>query len=208
MKILIRKIIRSDLSFTLKLRNNRLIRKNFFNSEIISKKKHKNWFVEKIKNKNDLFHIIIKNKSKIGFVRYIKKEFFYEISIAILPKYQSLSIGSEALNASEKILNKAMIISKIKKNNKKSLNFFIKNGYTILSKNKFFFLYKVIDNKQLRKNNKLIDQIQQIRKKNNVNWMDILRIAFESSPNKTSKVFKNIFKDDKNINLISRKLFS
>ena len=75
-------------------------------------------------------------------------------------------------------------------------------------KTNFFFLYKVIDNKQLRKNNKLIDQIQQIRKKNNVNWMDILRIAFESSPNRTSKVFKNIFKDDKNINLISRKLFS
>ena len=54
----------------------------------------------------------------------------------------------------------------------------------------------------------MINQIQEIRKKNNVNWMDILRIAFESSPHKTKKVFKNIFKDDKSINAISKKLFS
>ena len=101
-----------------------------------------------------------------------------------------------------------MVVSKIKKNNKKSLSFFLKNHYSILLNNSNLILYKVLNNKELEKNNKLINQIQQIRKKNNVNWMDILRIAFESSPERTKKVFKNIFIDDKHINELSKKLFS
>lgn len=208
MKILIKKVSKSDLNFTYLLRNNKSIRKNFFNSNIISKPDHKRWFLKTIRNKKNLFLIILKNKSKLGCIRYEKKEFYYKISISILPKYQSLNIGSEALSKSETILKKAIIISSVKKNNVKSLNFFLKNGYSTLSKNKINTLYKVLDNKQLLKNNKIINQIQEIRKKNNVNWMDILRIAFESSPNRTKGVFKNIFKDDKSINALSRKLFS
>ena len=208
MKILTKKVTKSDFNFTLQLRNNKSVRNNFFNSNTISRKEHKEWFLKKIKNKNNLFLIIIKNKTRIGTIRYDKKEFYYFISISILPKYQSLNIGSEALRMSERILKKGKIFSKIKKNNKNFLKFFLKNDYVILSKNKEFILYKVIDNQEKIKNNKLIDQIQQIRKKNNVNWMDILRIAFESSPGRTKKVFKNIFKDDRSINVISMKLFS
>ena len=29
---------------------------------------------------------------------------------------------------------------------------------------------------------KIIDQIEKVRKKNNVNWMDILRLAFKHAP--------------------------
>lgn len=208
MKIFIKKVSKSDLNFTYLLRNNRSIRKNFFNSKIVPIEEHKAWLLKLLKNKKDLLFIIVKNKSKIGCIRYVKNEFYYNISISILPKYQSLNIGSEALRKTEKILKKKMIISKIKKNNLKSLKFFLKNGYSILSKNKINTLYKVIDNEQLYKNNKLIGQIQEIRKKNNVNWMDILRIAFESSPERTKGVFRNIFRDDKSINALSRKLFS
>ena len=39
---------------------------------------------------------------------------------------------------------------------------------------------------------KVIDQIESIRKKNNKNWMDILRIAFKFAPEKTSFVFLGI----------------
>ena len=31
---------------------------------------------------------------------------------------------------------------------------------------------------------KIIDQIEKVRKKNNVNWMDILRVAYSSNPKK------------------------
>ena len=36
---------------------------------------------------------------------------------------------------------------------------------------------------------KIISQIESVRKKNNKNWMDILRIAFENNPKGTSKIF-------------------
>ena len=47
MKILIKKISKSDLNFTFLLRNNKSIRKNFFNSKIISINEHKEWFLKK-----------------------------------------------------------------------------------------------------------------------------------------------------------------
>ena len=60
----------------------------------------------------------------------------------------------------------------------------------------------------MKKTIQLINRIEKIRSKNNKNWMDILRIAFESSPERTKGVFRNIFKDDKSINALSKKLFS
>ena len=38
----------------------------------------------------------------------------------------------------------------------------------------------------------LINQIQKIRKKNNVNWMDMLRLAFKHDPKNASKIIKLI----------------
>ena len=57
-----------------------------------------------------------------------------------------------------------------------------------------------------RKNSlKLINNIQKIRSKNNVNWMDILRLAFKLDPKKASKIMKKINYDDKKIsNLLSK----
>ena len=42
--------------------------------------------------------------------------------------------------------------------------------------------------KNFIKYNKIIDQIELIRSKNNGNWMEILRIAFQYSPKETAKV--------------------
>ena len=51
-----------------------------------------------------------------------------------------------------------------------------------------------------------INKIEQVRKKNNKNWMDILRIAFKFAPEKTSIVFAQIHDQDKKINLLAKKL--
>ena len=53
---------------------------------------------------------------------------------------------------------------------------------------------------------KIIDQIENIRKKNNKNWMDLLRIAFKYSPKETAKVMNSIYKDDKRISNLVKKL--
>ena len=58
----------------------------------------------------------------------------------------------------------------------------------------------------MKKNyNKIINQIQKIRSKNNVNWMNILKLAFKLDSKNASKIMKKINYDDKKIaNLLSK----
>jgi hypothetical protein len=53
---------------------------------------------------------------------------------------------------------------------------------------------------------KIISQIENIRKKNNVNWMNILRIAFKNNPEATAKIMAKIYNDDKKISHLVKKL--
>ena len=50
-----------------------------------------------------------------------------------------------------------------------------------------------------------MSKIEKIRSKNNVNWMDVLRLAFKLDPKNASKIMKKINYDDKKIsNLLSK----
>ena len=53
---------------------------------------------------------------------------------------------------------------------------------------------------------KIISKIEKVRKKNNKNWMDILRVAFLSDPKNTAKIFSKIYKEDKSISKLAKKL--
>ena len=62
---------------------------------------------------------------------------------------------------------------------------------------------------QLMKNNnylKIIKKIEKIRSKNNVNWMNILRLAFKLDPKNASRIMKKINYDDKKISQLLRKI--
>ena len=51
----------------------------------------------------------------------------------------------------------------------------------------------------------IINKIEKIRSKNNVNWMDLLRLAFRLSPNQARKLVGKINLEDKRIsNLLKR----
>tara|TARA_B100001769_G_C21645428_1_gene359830 strand:- start:270 stop:482 length:213 start_codon:yes stop_codon:yes gene_type:complete len=54
---------------------------------------------------------------------------------------------------------------------------------------------------------KLINQIQSIRSKNNKNWMDLLRLSLKLDFNTTSKIIKEICKEDKRISSIAQKIY-
>ena len=59
------------------------------------------------------------------------------------------------------------------------------------------------------KNNKhinIINKIEKIRSKNNVNWMNILRLAFKLDPVSAKKIMKKINYDDKKISNLLNKL--
>ncbi|MDB2680800.1 hypothetical protein N9Y95_03105 [Candidatus Pelagibacter bacterium] len=53
---------------------------------------------------------------------------------------------------------------------------------------------------------KVIDQIEKVRKKNNTNWMDILRVAYSFAPQKTASIMARIYKDDSKISNLAKKL--
>lgn len=54
----------------------------------------------------------------------------------------------------------------------------------------------------------IIDKIEKIRKKNNVNWMNILRLAFKKSPKEASILMQKIYQDDGKISKLVKKLSS
>jgi hypothetical protein len=64
--------------------------------------------------------------------------------------------------------------------------------------------------KYMKKKNKnylkIISKIENIRKRNNVNWMNILRIAFKYDPKAAAKVMSKIYFDDKKIGILVKKL--
>lgn len=60
--------------------------------------------------------------------------------------------------------------------------------------------------KNIKQNLKIISQIEKSRSKNNVNWMNILRIALKSSPKITIATLKKINQQDNKISNYLKKL--
>ena len=61
-------------------------------------------------------------------------------------------------------------------------------------------------NKKIQKYLKIIDSIEKTRSKNNVNWMDILRLSIKNAPDETIKIMKKIDRKDNNISNLFKKL--
>ena len=61
-------------------------------------------------------------------------------------------------------------------------------------------------NKQIESYLKIIDEIEKIRTKNNVNWMDMLRLAFTHAPEEAKKMMKKIDHEDNRISDLVKKL--
>ena len=51
-----------------------------------------------------------------------------------------------------------------------------------------------------------INQIEKTRRKNNKNWMDLLRLSFKHNPEATKTIVRDIFIQDKRIKQIVKKL--
>ena len=59
----------------------------------------------------------------------------------------------------------------------------------------------------MKKNyNKIISRITNARKQNNINWMNLLKLAMKSSPNEAKKILKKINLQDKKISKLVSKL--
>ena len=61
--------------------------------------------------------------------------------------------------------------------------------------------------KKINQGIKLVNKIQNIRSKNNKNWMDLLRLSLKLDFDSTSKILKEICKDDKRISNLAQKIY-
>ncbi len=52
----------------------------------------------------------------------------------------------------------------------------------------------------------IIDEIEKVRSKNNINWMNILRLAFKNSPEEARNIVRKINNDDSKISKLLEKL--
>mgnify|MGYP001427705005 CR=1 FL=1 len=55
---------------------------------------------------------------------------------------------------------------------------------------------KTQDKKKINKYLKALNKIEKARRQNNVNWMDVLRIALKNAPDETIKLMTKINKKD------------
>ncbi len=53
--------------------------------------------------------------------------------------------------------------------------------------------------KKIKKYLNIINKIEKVRSKNNINWMDVLRLSLKHAPNETIKLMKQINQKDKKI---------
>jgi hypothetical protein len=53
----------------------------------------------------------------------------------------------------------------------------------------------------------LVNKIEKIRSKNNKNWMNLLKLSLKLDLKKTSKILKQICKEDKSISNIANKIY-
>jgi len=60
--------------------------------------------------------------------------------------------------------------------------------------------------RQIKHHLKIIDEIEKVRTGNNMNWMDVLRLAFTYAPEEAKKLMKKIDHEDNRISELVKKL--
>ncbi len=60
-------------------------------------------------------------------------------------------------------------------------------------------MYQKKKKSKIKKYLDIINKIEKVRSKNNVNWMDVLRVALKHAPDETIRLMKNINQKDRKI---------
>lgn len=123
------------------LSNDPEVRKQSFNSKKISYHQHKKWFLNQLKNQNNLILIAESQYGFIGQIRFSIEDQTAIISISIINKYRGFGIGQTILDKSLKILYDSKpeiryIKAYVKASNPQSKTFFLKSDFKFITKRK------------------------------------------------------------------------
>ena len=208
MSLKIKKISNKHARYLFNLRNERNVRQFSKNKKIIKFQDHLEWLKKFKINKNNKFFIFLsKNNSRVGYVRFKIQGKSAYVSIATTKKFRAKGVSKNMLLSAEKKMKVKNFIAVVNKKNVNSISLFRSlNYYRFKSQGNFILMKKNKSIKTYKKYLSIINKIEKIRKNNNSNWMDLLRIAFKHSPKETAKIMSNIYKHDNKIGLLSKKL--
>ena len=208
MNLKINKLSKKHSKFLFNLRNESSVRKFSRNKKIIKYENHLKWLKKKSNDKN--YKVIIFSNYKgnnIGYVRLKIKKLNVYVSIAISKKYRNKGLSKILLSLAEKKIKNKNFFAEVNKKNLKSISLFNSlNYYKYKDKGNFLIMKKKQKQKYASNYLSIIDKIEKIRKNNNSNWMEILRIAFKYSPKEAAKIMSNIYKQDSKIGSLTKKL--
>ena len=139
----IRKAKIDDIHIYFEWINDISVRKNSFNSDLVSWDDHFKWYNEKVSSPNFLFYIIQNNLGDfVGQVRFeMIDDENYLISVSVSSKFRGLGYGAPILilacDSLFQIKNSIKINAYIKKENSKSKYIFEKAGFKLLKECKY-----------------------------------------------------------------------
>ena len=201
----LRKINLSDEELLLEWRNDEGTRKNSKCQDAISKEDHRKWIKKTIFDGPNTPPLILEDKNvPVGTIRSDEMaEGEYELSWTISPKYRKRGYGSQILKLF--LLNKSWVfIAKIKPSNIASIKVAEKNGFKLSSKNdNDLSVYKKTAK---RTDLEIINEIEKVRAKNNVNWMNVLRLAFKHAPEDARNLMAKVNGHDGRISELLKEL--
>ena len=193
-----------DADMILNWRNDPMSLANSFSSEKIDKANHKIWFRQILKNANSLILIgkFCQTNEPIGMVRFETiDDTFALVSIVVDAQWRGRGLSSKLLSmAVRKYLDQLVrvLIAEVKPENVASQRCFQKSGFVLYQREDKKFTYV---NKSV-----IIDEIEKVRSRNNVNWMDLMRLCFQAAPKEAEKIFSKINTDDEAIATLLRQL--
>jgi RimJ/RimL family protein N-acetyltransferase len=131
--IIFRNLTKFDSIGLLELRNKKDVFKWLINNNTIALTEHDKWFKELVNNRNDITMIAEFDYNVIGFLHLQRIEpSIFELHFRVDPEFQGQGVAQKlfdlTLTNNQDIFGKS-IIAKVKQNNSKSINFFLRNSF-------------------------------------------------------------------------------
>jgi|688.fasta_scaffold62172_6 ribosomal protein S18 acetylase RimI-like enzyme len=131
--IIYRRLSKFDSIGLLELRNEKDVFKWLINNTTVSLNEHKKWFDKLINNSNDITMVAEFDFKVIGFLHLQKIEAsIFELHFRVHPEFQGQGVAQKlfdlTLNNNQNISDKTLV-AKVKPNNSKSINFFLRNNF-------------------------------------------------------------------------------
>ena len=186
-----------DWDILLRWRNDPLTRRNSLNSDIIEEEPHKKWLKKSLTEEGVDIYILNDAGKDVGMIRsdFVKLN-TYVLSWNIAPEFRGFGYGNKILKTFLDN-NTGNFIAEIKTENIPSIKMVNKLGFEKTDDIKYTKNMTDLD---------IIDEIEKVRGKNNVNWMDILRLAFKHAPDEAREIMSRINSDDGEISKLLKQL--